>query len=279
MATEIKSWEIVEGELREVSTNLVDQGRLEKQDLENWIVSNPEILGSDIAIIGRQIITKSGPLDILGIDNNGNVVIIELKRDRLPREVLAQAIDYASDVSQWSLDKLSEITSKNTEKSLDDFLSESFEDINIETVSINQVQRILLVGFAIDDSLERMISWLSDNFGVNINAVVLQYSKTSSGSDLLTRTFIIPEEVEKERVRTKKFTIPMSDEPGDYEESELKELLQNYFAQDLKSARRIKNVLLPVCLEKEIVTRDELKKAFVEHNEPNAKKTLDISCH
>ena len=205
MATEIKSWEIVDGQLREVSGSLADQGRLERQDLEAWIASNPEILGSDIAIIGRQVATRSGPLDLLGIDKNGNTVVIELKRDRLPREALSQAIDYASDISQWSMDKLSEITSKNTDKSLEDFLSETFEDISLENVTINQAQRILLVGFSVDDSLERMISWLSDNFGVNINAVVLHYTKTESGSELLTRTFIIPEEVEKERVRTKKF--------------------------------------------------------------------------
>ena len=67
MATEIKSWEIINGELKEINTNLVEQGRLEQQDLENWIASNPQVLGSDIAIVGRQVSTKSGPLDILGI--------------------------------------------------------------------------------------------------------------------------------------------------------------------------------------------------------------------
>jgi hypothetical protein len=35
---------------------------------------------------------KSGPIDLLGIDKTGNVVIIEIKRDKLPREALAQAI-------------------------------------------------------------------------------------------------------------------------------------------------------------------------------------------
>jgi hypothetical protein len=162
--------------------------------------------------IGRQITTKSGPLDILGIDKNGNIVVVDLKRDRLPREALAQAIDYTSDISEWTLDKLSEVTSKNTDKSLEDFMAEAFEYISLENVTVNQTQRILFVGFAIDDALERMISWLSDNFEVNINAVILRYTKTDSGSELLTRTFIIPEEIDKERARTKKFTIPMSDE-------------------------------------------------------------------
>ena len=68
-------------------------------DLENWIKTKPDILGTDILIIGQQVYTKSGPLDFLAIDNNGNIVVVELKRDKLARVVLAQAIDYASDLS------------------------------------------------------------------------------------------------------------------------------------------------------------------------------------
>ncbi|HHY70235.1 MAG TPA: DUF91 domain-containing protein, partial [Thermoanaerobacterales bacterium] len=89
---------------------------------------NPEILGTDIAIIGRQVTTRSGPLDLLGIDRNGNTVIIELKRDKLPREALAQSIDYAADIAEWDIDKINEISLKYTEKSLEDFLSEEFDE-------------------------------------------------------------------------------------------------------------------------------------------------------
>jgi len=76
--------------------------------LETWIASNPAIVSADITFIGRQVITKSGPLDLLGKDNHGNTVVVELKRDMLPREALAQAIDYASDISEWSVERLSE---------------------------------------------------------------------------------------------------------------------------------------------------------------------------
>lgn len=271
MSTQIKTWEIIDSKLKEISSSLIIEGKKEKYDLEEWLSSNPEILGSDIAIIGRQVATRSGQLDLLGLDRNGNTVIIELKRDKLPREVLAQAIDYASDIARWDVEKISEISSKYTGKSLDDFISETFGDeIAIENININQIQRILLVGFSIEDSLERMIEWLSGNFNLNINAVILHYIKTESGTEFLSRTTIIPEEVEKER--TRKFSIPMSDEPGSYDMSELKDLLTNYFNQDLKSARRIKKVLLPECLKKGVVTREELKQAFIDYDEPNAEK-------
>ncbi len=61
-------------------------------------------------------------------------------------------------------------------KKLRDAFSETFPDVDLD--GINATQRIVLVGFSIEDSLERMIEWLSDSYGVNINAVVLSYVKT-----------------------------------------------------------------------------------------------------
>ncbi len=87
MATEIKTWQILDGKLLSIETNLAQEGRTEPYDLEKWIISNPSIVGSDLVIIGKQVITKSGPLDLLAIDKSENTVIIELKRERLSGEV------------------------------------------------------------------------------------------------------------------------------------------------------------------------------------------------
>ncbi len=272
MATRIKTWEIIGGKLEPSSSTLADNQRTEAYDLETWIAENSEIVGNDIAIIGRQVITKSGPLDLIGIDRAGNIVIIELKRDLIPRMALAQAIDYASDVSDWSLDEISEICIGYTEKNLEDFLGEKFEDVTLESMAINQDQKILIVGFDVEEALERMVSWLSEKFSLNINVIILNYVKTNSGSELLNKTTIIPEELANERTSRKKFTIPMSNEPGNYEVDKLKILLSQYFEQNLKSAKRIRNILIPECLKKDTVTREELKKAFIKYNEPNADK-------
>ena len=267
MSTEIKTWEIIEGELKAITSTLADNGRKETEHLEKWIKTKPDILGNDIVIIGEQVYTKSGPLDFLGIDNNGNLVIVELKRDKLARVVLAQAIDYASDLASWDIDKLSEICMSFTGNSLEDHLIANFENIVIDDLTINQSQRLLLVGFSIEESLSRMIEWLSVNFDMAINAIVLNYVRTSSGTEVLSRTVTIPEEIAKEKSNRRKFKIAMSDDPGEYDIDKLKQLLKNYFLKANYSANRIRNVLLPALLKRKTLSREQLKKEFVKTEE------------
>jgi RecB family endonuclease NucS len=102
-------------------------------------------LGQDILIIGKEIPTKSGRIDLLGIDKSGDLIIIELKRDKIPREAISQAIDYASDVASWNKDKLNEICTKYTGLELEDYLNEKFENINLENLPINKTQRIFIM--------------------------------------------------------------------------------------------------------------------------------------
>ncbi len=79
MTTEIKVWQIVNGNLESIETSMIEAGRRETDDLEKWIKTNPIILGEDILVIGEQVQTKSGPADFLGIDKSGNTIIVESK--------------------------------------------------------------------------------------------------------------------------------------------------------------------------------------------------------
>lgn len=261
MATEIKVWQIENGKLVSIDTTLTSAGRTETKDLEQWIKSDPRILGEDILIIGEQVKTKSGFLDFLGIDKSGNMVVIELKRDKTSRDALAQAIDYASDVASWDLDKLNEECVKYNNQSIDEYVNENFEDI--EDISFNQTQRILLVGTSVEESLQRMIEWLSDNYGVSINTVILKYIKTKSGDELITRTMIIPEDIEKERTQKQQRKIAMSDEPGNYENEDLKNKIVEYLSRNNFMPYIIREVLLPLCLQDEYITRDKIKKEVI----------------
>ena len=68
-------------------------------DLEQWLEANPGGILEDgpLLLIGRQVPTDLGKsIDLLGVDREGNVVVVELKRDRTPRDVVAQALEYAA---------------------------------------------------------------------------------------------------------------------------------------------------------------------------------------
>lgn len=267
MGTEIRTWEIIDDRLSSIDTTLAENNRKETEHLEKWLKTQPKILGDNIVIIGEQVQTKSGPLDYLAIDENGNTIIVELKRSKLPREVIAQSMDYASDVANWEIEKLSEICMKFTGKNLEDTLIEKFENIELEELTINLNQRILLVGFGIQESLNRMIDWLSNKYDMSINAIILKYVKTSSGNELLSRTVIIPEDVEKAKSNKKKFTIATSDKPGNYDDKNLQELLTKYFRKNLYSVRRLKGIIIPALLENGVMTRSDLLESLVNSGE------------
>jgi hypothetical protein len=44
--------------------------------------------------LGRQVITIGGRIDLLGNNAEGNLTIVEFKRDRTPRDIVAQALGY-----------------------------------------------------------------------------------------------------------------------------------------------------------------------------------------
>jgi len=72
-----------------------------ERTLEDWLGSNPHILGDNILLIGRQVKTKHGIIDLLALDSTGNTLVIELKRGRAPRDVIAQLNSYLTIAEQW----------------------------------------------------------------------------------------------------------------------------------------------------------------------------------
>jgi len=65
--------------------------------LEELVEAEPTILGQPLLIIGRQVVTSFGKvIDLLAVDADGILHVLELKKDKTPREVLAQILDYGS---------------------------------------------------------------------------------------------------------------------------------------------------------------------------------------
>lgn len=77
--------------------NLVETPFASERELEAYIFDNQEILGGDISIIHRQIRTgsKQGIPDMLGVDQDANACIVELKNVEADEDILPQSLSYA----------------------------------------------------------------------------------------------------------------------------------------------------------------------------------------
>jgi hypothetical protein len=76
-----------------------DLGYTERYHLQEWIANNPEVLGDEYLIIQKEFQgfnDTNESLDLLAIDKTGDLVIIENKLDDSGRDVVWQALKYAS---------------------------------------------------------------------------------------------------------------------------------------------------------------------------------------
>ena len=86
-------WLIKNKELVEISKSKLDF----EIRLEDWIASDMSIISPNLLFLGRQVPTNyGGYIDILAMEENGDLVIVELKREKTPRDITAQVLDYAS---------------------------------------------------------------------------------------------------------------------------------------------------------------------------------------
>jgi hypothetical protein len=128
----------------------------------------------------------------LGVTLDGELVVIELKRDRAPRETVAQAIDYASWVASLKETDIFGIAQRYLKGSL----GEAFQNRFGQSLPDLQLTapRILVVASRLDASTERMIQYLSRQFNMRIDGLVFRHIKLPSGEELVIRTTVVAEE-------------------------------------------------------------------------------------
>lgn len=89
---------------------LVESSLTKEQLLESMIIAAPRMLPDEWMLIGKQEDTGfGGRIDLLAIAPDGSLVLIELKRSRTPREVVAQALDYAGWVEKLRSEQIAGI--------------------------------------------------------------------------------------------------------------------------------------------------------------------------
>ena len=184
---EIRIWKI-SGDSKEkpkaMPVDTITETRTEEL-LEDVLTGSPDVLMPNLRLIGRQTETPGGPLDLLGVDEDGRLVVFELKRGNLTREAVAQAIDYASHLASLEIDELcrhlATTSGKGGTEPIADF-AQWYQSYFQRPVSDIGRPRIVLVGLSADERTKRMVGFLAK---AELDISLLTFHGFSHGDEIL----------------------------------------------------------------------------------------------
>ncbi|UPU37812.1 DUF4268 domain-containing protein [Geomonas paludis] len=150
-----------------------DLGFSERYHLQEWLAHEPLVFGEDLLIIQKEFDGFSETnerLDLLGLDKNGMLVVIENKLDDSGRDVVWQALKYASYCSTLKKDQIVEIFQSyldkccgggDAQKLLCDFLE--VPDLAEVVMNSGNNQRLILVAAQFRKEVTSTVLWLLSN--------------------------------------------------------------------------------------------------------------------
>ena len=157
--------------------------------LEDILVGNPALLEPGIQLVGRQTPSVGGPLDLLGVDQDGRLVVFELKRGKLARSAVTQVLDYASALDAMDLTELAQHISERSGTAgiarIDDFEGWYLGQYSADDLSRLLPPRMVLVGLGVDEAAERMAQFVSSG-SVDLSVITL-HGFRREGETLLAR--------------------------------------------------------------------------------------------
>jgi hypothetical protein len=192
MPLELGVWRI-DGTLTPVpATGLDLESRLEDFLDQDITIANPGWM-----VIGRQLRTSFGGIvDLLAIDAVGNLALLELKRDKTPREVMAQVLEYGSWLGKLRAEDLPAIYqayvdrfhSERQKESLDQAFCRRFRLAEMPE-DLNQSHELVVVASQLDATSERIVEYLAETYDVEINAIFFRVFRDAD-HEYLTRAWL-----------------------------------------------------------------------------------------
>jgi len=181
--------------------------------LQEYIYQNPDSLPLDeykddlqLLILTREFPTGSGPIDAVGVDQDGEIYLIETKLYKNPdkRLVLAQVLDYGASLwktygdPQEFIGRLQEVVAKHFDMSLQEKLEENFAtdewefeeymDSLRQNVDTGSFRFVILMDH-LEDRLKDLISFMNQNSRFDVFGVELEFYKHEDLEIIIPRLF------------------------------------------------------------------------------------------
>jgi hypothetical protein len=161
----------------------------ERENLQEWIANNPEMLGEELLIIQKEFAgfnDTNERLDLLAVDKYGGLVIIENKLDDTGRDVVWQALKYTSYCSTLTTNQIIKIyqdyldkwhNGENAKENLLDFVEREEDDLLLN----KDDQRIMFVANNYRKEVTSTVLWLLNH---NVQIQCFRAKPYSMGSDM-----------------------------------------------------------------------------------------------
>jgi hypothetical protein len=200
-------------------TEFKTQGFTERFDMEKWVAADPSVLtGEDLMVITTEFggFDKTNErLDVLAIDTDGQLVVVELKRDDSGKNVDLQALKYAAYCSAMTLEEVARVhveyqsrsgiklTTQEAEASIREFIA------NEEFAGVSDTPRIMLVAREYRNEVTASVKWLRDKHGIDITCIKWDVYELPDGKVVVDTSTLIPQPETREfeiRVQNKEKT-------------------------------------------------------------------------
>ena len=156
-------------------------GFSERYDIQEWVAANPGILGENLLVISKEFSgfdRTNERLDLLAVDEDGKLVVIELKRDDSGTDVHWQAIKYASYLHRTDADAIVSMMARHENIAADDARDRLIEHLGADDLNaLNNDQRIILA---------------SHRFAPEVTSAVLWLNQKAPGENLITCVKLTP---------------------------------------------------------------------------------------
>ncbi|QYG91071.1 DUF91 domain-containing protein [Iamia sp. SCSIO 61187] len=189
---------------------LAEAGLKEREHLQEWVLQHPQILGDDVKVISFEFGRWTGSggglerdrLDVLGLDTEGRLVVVELKRDKAPDTVDMQALKYAALVSRFTREDLDKVHAQylsrlRGEALTPDEAGAELDDWATVTEDSLRVPRLILMASSFPRTVTATVVFLHQQLGLDVRLLAFQAYKTATDVLLTVSQHYPPPDVEE----------------------------------------------------------------------------------